>query len=878
MAGRHNMRLPRPLAGLVGRDAVLGRLESALAGGRGALIVGPQGVGKSALALALIDRARGFRVETLHGTAVSRRSPYGALAPLLSELPLTGGLNPVSALHEVRRLLRARAAGVPLLLVVDDVDELDELSVQVIAQLVRSGEITLVATATDLLRAEPEVLSLWADGHLDRIDVEPLSRTETRTLMEGFLSGPVSEPAARDMWVETQGNPHFTILMTAEQVRQGRLVLSDQTWVRAGSYSHTGAVAEVISTRLSRLPADHRKLVEVLSHVSPLPLPTVLVLVAPETLDALEEDGTVVLERGALPAVKLSDSLFASVVAANVPLGRSHQLWKELSDSLPDPGALTPAALSGFVSWSLACEAEPGANWVQIAARFANDSGKPSSALAFVSSISPDTRDQELVLEEIRALMALGEDQAALDVLTGFEPDFDPHRRRSWVSLMILKAALLRSLSKSGDPGLVLRSLCQAQDGLGEAPDTPETTAEIDYAQAELQLADGNCVLAVKPLRSLAARSGISERMRALAVAAAAEAMAVTGQAGEALGLVDEHWALLRAPHPAPDQSVILNRLFYAFYAAGDLDRALRFVRENTEGIHDAYRGTAGELVWGVVRAAAGESDAAVEALEPAVSQLRFRDPQDLLPLAAALLSYAHGLSGTPSRAALYQKLAPRFRNHPFWHAARVTDFFRTLARQGREKETAARSLVQMGEEAEARGNISFALGCYEAAASRGDMSAAAQLARLAPTATGRWAQVLASYGRGLLGSDPWILLEAAEGAAKLGHHLLAHHAAGLVRTVSPAGGGSIARRAAAVENAAYRRLLRENSIQNMLEGLSDFDARLVQLAAGTASRNEIAEELHLSPRTVDWHLNKLFRKLHVSGRTELRDVLRSAE
>ena len=152
------------------------------------------------------------------------------------------------------------------------------------------------------------------------------------------------------------------------------------------------------------------------------------------------------------------------------------------------------------------------------------------------------------------------------------------------------------------------------------------------------------------------------------------------------------------------------------------------------------------------------------------------------------------------------------------------------------------------------------------------------ELARLAPKATGRWAETLASYAKGMLGSDPWVLLEAAEGAAQLGHHLLAHHAAGQVRTVSPAGGGSIARRAAAVENAAYRRLLRENSIQNMLAGLSDFDARLVKLAAGTSSRNQIAQELHLSPRTVDWHLNKLFRKLHVSGRTELRDVLRSAE
>ena len=65
-------------------------------------------------------------------------------------------------------------------------------------------------------------------------------------------------------------------------------------------------------------------------------------------------------ERGALPAVRLSNSLFASVVAANIALGRSHELWKELSDVLQDPGSLAPAALAGFVSWSLDCESDPG--------------------------------------------------------------------------------------------------------------------------------------------------------------------------------------------------------------------------------------------------------------------------------------------------------------------------------------------------------------------------------------------------------------------------------------------------------------------------------------------------------------------------------------
>ncbi|MER2136035.1 MAG: LuxR family transcriptional regulator [Arthrobacter sp.] len=868
------MSLPRPFTRLVGRDRMLSRLGSALAEGQGALIVGPPGIGKTALAAALADRVPGYRVEALYGTEVSRRSPYGALAPLLSELPFTGGMNPVRVLQEVRRLLRSTSAAAPPLLVVDDADQLDELSVQVISQLVRAGDTLVVATATDLLQADPEVLSLWADGHLQRIDVEALAPEETRTLMERQLGGRVSEPAARDMWKETQGNPHFTILMTEEQVQRRRLVRSDAVWVRARPYVHTGAVAEVISTRLSKLPADHHKVVEVLSRVSPLPLPLLLKLAAPETVDALEEDGTVVPVRGAVPAVRLGNPLVAAVVAANIPLGRSHQLWKEVSGLVEKPDALEPEALAGYVSWTLACEAEPEESHVLRAARFANDAGNPAEALDFVRSVGPRSRGQELVCEEVRALMALGDHQGAYKVLTHFESLLDPALQGSWTTLMTQKAVLLRSLGKPDAPQQVLDMLRAAPD---QSLPGAETAALIDFAEAELLLAEGNHLAAVKPLRELAARSGISIRLRAVSTAAAAEALAVTGQAAEALALLDASWELLHAPLPAPDQSFIVTRLFYALYAAGELDRALCFVRENTDGVHESYRGTAGELACGIIHAAAGEADTAVASLAPAVSQLRFRDREDLLPLATALLAYAHGLAGNDEKASHYLALAPRFRHRPSWHAERVTVFHQTLSRLGRSAETAARSLIRMAEDAEARGNISFALACFEAAASSGDHAAAAELARLAPTATGRWAGTLEAYGRGLAASDPQLLLSAAEGAAELGHHLLAYRAAGLVRTGAPEAGSSLLRRATVVGNAAYRKLLRENSIENALQTLSDFDARLVQLAAGSWSRTQIAHDLHLSPRTVDWHLNKLFRKLHVSGRTELRDVLRSA-
>ncbi|MSR98670.1 AAA family ATPase [Arthrobacter sp. BL-252-APC-1A] len=857
-------------AGLVGRDAVLEQVESALAGGRGALIVGPAGIGKTALARAVVEGARGYYVETLYGTEVSRRSPYGALAPLLSELPLSGTLKPMHALQQIHTLLRRNAGTAPLLIVVDDADDLDVFSVLVISQLARRGDAAVVATATDLLRADPEVLSLWADGFIQRIDVEPLTPAQSRSLMERILGGPVSERAGREMWQETHGNPHFTMLMTKEQVNRGRLILSDRTWVRARSFVHSGMVAEVLAARLAKLPADQRKLIEVVSRISPLPLELGLGLTAPETLDALEEDGTVEFEPGPVPSVRLGNGLGASVIAANIPLGRSHQLWNEVSALLEDTDVLTPPALAGFVAWTLACGADPGPERILRAAQYANDSGTPSDALGFVRSVEPAVRGQELVCEEVRALSALGEYQDAYAVLTQFEPGFDPNQRESWMNLMLHKAALLRSLPKLGDAQAVL-------DSAGARGDSTEAAAAVELARAELLMAEGDYALAVGPLRELAGRAGVSDRVRALASSAAAEALAVTGHAADALALIGEAQRFLQTPLPAPDQSVIVTRLFYALFAAGELNQAVRFVHENIDGAGNSYRGSAGELVGGVIRAAAGEADAAIEALVPAVAQLRFCDPEDLLPLATALLSYAYGMRGDPAQAAAYRFLAPRLRHRPYWHAERVTTFFHTLSLPEEMAGAVCRRLIRMGEEAESRGNVSMAMACYEAAASRGDLAAAAELARISSTATGRWAEALSTYGRGLLSNDPHLLLTAARGAAELGHQFLSYRAAGLVRTNVPAPGGSLARRAAAVENAAYRKLRRENSLEHILGSLTDFEARLVDMAAGTWSRTRIAEELHLSPRTVDWHLSKLFRKLRVTGRTELREVLLSA-
>ncbi len=78
-------------------------------------------------------------------------------------------------------------------------------------------------------------------------------------------------------------------------------------------------------------------------------------------------------------------------------------------------------------------------------------------------------------------------------------------------------------------------------------------------------------------------------------------------------------------------------------------------------------------------------------------------------------------------------------------------------------------------------------------------------------------------------------------------------------------------------ELAATGETVRKRSVETVDE-LTTQEAQVARLAAQGHTNPEIGAQLFISPRTVEYHLHKIFPKLGISSRRELRRALRGAE
>ena len=233
---------------------------------------GEAGVGKTALLQYVAEQASGFRCIDVSGVESDMELAFAGLqqlcAPILGhldELPepqrealnvafgRTGGSTPDRFLVglAVLSLMAAAAADQPLLCVVDDAQWLDQVSVQTLAFVARR------------LLAEPVALVFGARDNgaetlagLPETAVEGLSDGAARDLLESVMFGGI-DPLVRDRIVaETRGVP-LAILEVPRSITATEL--AGGFWI-SGKRSSTAAIEQEFVRRIKSLPEQAQRL------------------------------------------------------------------------------------------------------------------------------------------------------------------------------------------------------------------------------------------------------------------------------------------------------------------------------------------------------------------------------------------------------------------------------------------------------------------------------------------------------------------------------------------------------------------------------------------------------------------------------------------
>src|SRR5271155_2134837 len=169
----------------------MGAIEAAISASdaSGIVVYGAAGVGKSRIAHEALSAAesQGCECRWAVGTSSARAIPLGAFTAWAP----SGVSNTVQLLRGVIESLTAASSETAVVVVcVDDVHLLDDLSIFVVHQIMQRGAAKLLLTVRDGEPIAAAVQEIWKGGRFDRLDLRPLSLDETTTLLAANFEGP----------------------------------------------------------------------------------------------------------------------------------------------------------------------------------------------------------------------------------------------------------------------------------------------------------------------------------------------------------------------------------------------------------------------------------------------------------------------------------------------------------------------------------------------------------------------------------------------------------------------------------------------------------------------------------------------------------------
>ena len=867
----------------IGRTELLVGIDAALRrpGSSGAVLVGGTGVGKTALLQQVLHFGTGASIVNVRGSASSRRTDYRALSFLLSEVEPEVLGNPVMVLQALSAALRRQASGQPVIIAIDNAEQLDPASSAVIGQLVNNGDARVLLAVKDFARADAAFMALWCDGSLQRFDVPALTFSESASFVEAELGDPASRECLEVLWELSSGNPRALRAALRGMARRTLFTRDNGSWVLLPGRMVLGEDLADAASPLPHVTREQRRIVRLTALAGHLPWRLLLGNFRPEDLDFLEECGLISVDHGPSPAARCAGAALTDAVAESVPAEEAGALYAEFA-SLPEFAAVLETEPARHARWLLRAGLPLPPEVALAGARAANKAGDRADA-AEIAERGMDRRSgAALHLEAIAADLEQGDFEraaagaAALSARSDLLTDGPGH-----VRLLLLQARIGRHLGRRGSEGLLdeAETLFGSLDDPAGDPALSGLRREVLLARAEQASWDGQFLRNARELQEiLNSDDGLAGELRVRAETLLCEAWAMTARQLEAMELGASLCRRLAAADISRSaRTLAVQQVREAFRIAGAAAEGERILDAAglTAGGPEARRGSEGVLVEGIADALQGRSGPALSILVPAFNQLRIRDPQGVLPLAAAGITYCHALERNLEQAIAYLPVTEAGPANP-WKVRRASRHLQLLVSALLEvKADASRDLKVLGEVDRRSGTDAWALLALCRAVRLGDSTAIEPLTVVSASLQGPFARTCELYAKGLGNSDAELLVQAAEMAFGQGDQRFASDAA---QAALRSAAGTRDKNTLRQLQRRVREILPEaaawNSAGSGLERLTAREREVARLAAAGASNKAIAQQMFVSVRTVEGHLYQVYSKLNVSTRSELGELI----
>lgn len=841
---------------MLGRDKELGRAIDFVTAGTSVDVVGGRGSGRTTLLDALRARLEesGWNVISIPGIASLRSRPLGVLQ-LGGRLGGADGrtLHAVPAAADALRNLARTSRSV---LMLDDWDDLDEVTWGVVEMVRRSTRLPVVLTRLAGRRARHTPTGL--DGSsLETayvIELTALPFHEFERLVEARLHGAVEAGTMSRLYAKSGASIGLALNLVDAGVHEGRLQLVEGVWTATGEL-WSSSLRGIVEGYLENLDDDSRDALEVIALVGVVDVDTVRKLVDWSTLERLEERGLIrILPNGRRQVVTVTPPLLVEFFRHDLRAARRMRLAEFIESRIGSANEI----LSTIGESRTTNHAEEA-----LLARLAHEHTRTRRLLARAQWEAD--RTPATAVAYVDALMRSGSPSGLVDDV--FQNDFSTGPELDRAVYAVARANWTAFVK--GAPADALASLQSAAQGLGVYAPVAAAAEVSIITRTQGVPPDYASRLEVLPEHPVEVKVALWETRQLVQLSLGLFADA---------RLVYEQIEACRGVTPSPQASALFAM---TMLGEGDFDSALEWALNGVDeanGALDVDAASAHGAVAALCFALAGDYQPAEKLLE---TLLVAGTPSAFPPGIPMLLGNVASVIVTRcGDTATGERLAREARERgPFgplpgqssaWPEAQI------LSSAGRTEE-AADLVWNASLELWARGaKFSAVLGLLASVEIRHDDERLRVAASGAEELGGGLLTAHAAFLEARHTQDPALILASVDALIGCGRHGLALAALRLAASGFAAKGdtgrASEARtRAEEYTDSLGARRLDTARFATASVTLTGRELEVARLVALGHSNPEIATRLVLSVRTVENHVHRIMRKLDLVNRQELK-------